>query len=195
MRAARTPRSQGRKPRRAFDAVPSSTRSLVDAEISPYSRRRATFPPREKTVARGESPGAHLRDEPPSTRTIHLTPGPSPAERGEGRGTNSPSHAPFDTKARRHKGQKQEKPTTIAWVIGRGSPFDCLCFSLQFAFVPLCLRVKRCVRGGKVARRREYGEISASTRDRVDNCFASNVDPGLSPLGYGEIGAHGSLAP
>ena len=113
-------------------------------------------------VARGESPGAHLRGEPPSTRTTHLTPGPSPAERGEMRAARTPRSpaakalglrsrhdlvltTTFDTKARRHKGQKQEKPTTIAWVIGRGSPFDCLCFSLQFAFVSLRLRVKRCV--------------------------------------------------
>ena len=62
----------------------------------------------------------------------------------------------FDTKARRHKGQKQEKPTTIAWVIGRGSPFDCLCFSLQFAFVPSCQKVRAKMRSCRVDARRGF---------------------------------------
>ena len=36
-------------------------------------------------------------------------------------------------------------------------------------------------RGGQVARRREYGEISASTRDRVDEGTASNARRGFRP--------------
>ena len=42
------------------------------------------------SVARGESPGARLRDKPPSTRKTHLTPNPSPAERGEKRAARTP---------------------------------------------------------------------------------------------------------
>ena len=74
----------------------------------------------------------------------------------------------FDTKARRHKGQKQEKPTTIAWVIGNGSPFGCLCFSLQFAFVSICASMEARREDARRGFRPWLRSFRAAGRLRVD---------------------------
>ena len=89
MRTARTPRSQGRKPRRA-----STRRSSIDAQKPPHPRPLSSGEGRNArranpSVARGESPGAHLRDEPPSTRKLTRRHEGTKAQRAKARKANS----------------------------------------------------------------------------------------------------------